>query len=104
MKNRFEKVQGYLEREYRLSPQRRIEISSNDYEHGKVSVSGVVLGDDCIGSYYDGCEITLTARTEKGWRFVRWEGVSEEDEENQNITVKVDGDMEIKAVFKKSFW
>ncbi len=104
MENRFEKVQGYLEREYRLSPQRRVEISSSDCEHGKVTISGVVLEKDCIGSYYDGCEITLSARAEKGWRFVRWEGVPEEDEENRNITVKVDGDMEIKAVFKKSFW
>lgn len=102
VETRYNKVMGYLEREFLLSERREVEISSEDFEKGTVEISGVTLETAYKGEYFDDCEITLTAKAIGDYHFDHWEGVDGTDSENDVVTVTVKGDMRIKAVFKKN--
>lgn len=99
IEGRYDKVLGYLEREFDYYERRTVKISA-DNEQGSVLIGGVEIESDYSGTYFDGCEIKLNAQAKSGWHFDHWEGVKGDNTQSE-IKVKVNGDMNIKAVFEK---
>lgn len=91
----------YLAGEFGLYDQRTVKISVADSEQGSVLIGGVELESGYSGTYFDGCEIKMTAQAKTGWHFDHWEGVAKSDADSQSVTVTVDGDMAVTAVFEK---
>lgn len=98
---RYERVLTYLAGEFGLYDQRTVKISVADSEQGGVLIGGVELESGYSGTYFDGCEIKMTAQAKAGWHFDHWEGVAKSDADSQSVTVTVDGDMAVTAVFEK---
>ena len=99
IEGRYDKVLGYLEREFDYYERRTVKISA-DNEQGSVLIGGVEIESDYSGTYFDGCEIKLNAQAKSGWHFDHWEGVKGDNTQSE-IKAKVNGDMNIKAVFEK---
>lgn len=99
IEGRYDKVLGYLEREFDYYERRTVKISA-DNEQGSVLIGGVEIESDYSGTYFDGCEIKLNAQAKSGWHFDHWEGVNGDNTQSE-IKAKVNGDMNIKAVFEK---
>ena len=99
IEGRYDKVLGYLEREFDYYERRTLKISA-DNEQGSVLIGGVEIESDYSGTYFDGCEIKLNAQAKSGWHFDHWEGVNGDNTQSE-IKAKVNGDMNIKAVFEK---
>ena len=99
IEGRYDKVLGYLEREFDYYERRTVKISA-DNQQGNVLIGGVEIESDYSGTYFDGCEIKLNAQAESGWHFDHWEGVKG-DNTQLEIKAKVNDDMNIKAVFEK---
>ena len=99
IEGRYDKVLGYLEREFDYYERRTVKISA-DNEQGNVLIGGVEIESDYSGTYFDGCEIKLNAQAKSGWHFDHWEGVNGDNTQSE-IKAKVNGDMNIKAVFEK---
>ena len=60
IEGRYDKVLGYLEREFDYYERRTVKISA-DNEQGSVLIGGVEIESDYSGTYFDGCEIKLNA-------------------------------------------
>ena len=99
IEGRYDKVLGYLEREFDYYERRTVKISA-DNEQGSVLIGGVEIESDYSGTYFDGCEIKLNAQAKSGWHFDHWGGVKGDNTQSE-IKAKVNGDMNIKAVFEK---
>ena len=99
IEGRYDKVLGYLEREFDYYERRTVKISA-DNEQGSVLIGGVEIESDYSGTYFDGCEIKLNAQAKSGWHFDHWEGVKGDNTQSE-IKAKVNDDMNIKAVFEK---
>lgn len=99
IEGRYDKVLGYLEREFDYYERRIVKISA-DNQQGSVLIGGVEIESDYSGTYFDGCEIKLNAQAKSGWHFDHWEGVKGDNTQSE-IKAKVNGDMNIKAVFEK---
>lgn len=99
IEGRYDKVLGYLEREFDYYERRTVKISA-DNQQGSVLIGGVEIESDYSGTYFDGCEIKLNAQAKSGWHFDHWEGVKG-DNTQLEIKAKVNDDMNIKAVFEK---
>ncbi len=52
-------------------------------------------------TYEEGEEVTLTVSAEEGWKFKEWTGDVSESSGEKEITITMDGDKEITAVFKE---
>ena len=102
IEGRYDKVLGYLEREFDYYERRTVKISA-DNEQGSVLIGGVEIESDYSGTYFDGCEIKLNAQAKSGWHFDHWEGVKGDNTQSE-IKAKVNGDMNIKAVFEKDIF
>lgn len=100
---RQDKVLSLLERTYILSERRNIRIECDSVDGGSVAVNGSNAGNGFSGTYYDGCKLIVTAQPADGYAFVRWEGscVTEENSEYPELKVNVDGNISVKAVFRK---
>ena len=96
---RPDRICEMLEDEFDLSEQRKLTVTSNDFEGGNVILDNSQLDEKLDARYYDGCKITLSAQAKDGWVFVGWEGYDSDDE---TITVEIDGDMNITAVYERS--
>lgn len=99
IEGRYDKVLGYLEREFDYYERRTVKISA-DNEQGSVLIGGVEIESNYSGTYFDGCEIKLNAQAKSGWHFDHWEGIKGDNTQSE-IKAKVNGDMNIKAVFEK---
>ncbi|MFP4002117.1 MAG: InlB B-repeat-containing protein, partial [Thermoplasmata archaeon] len=76
----------------------------NHYHTLDVDIEGEGTVDmDPEKEYYEpGTEVTLTADPDSDWAFVEWSGdVPEGDEENDALTVTIDEDKQITAVFEE---
>ena len=68
----------------------------------EISVEGGGVTDPTVGTHlYDhGAEVTITTIPATGWRFSHWSGdVPEGEEENEEITIVMDGDKTVTAHF-----
>lgn len=85
-----------------------IELEINDTAYGSVILNSIepVFGDDrkWSGEYYTDYPITLTAVTNDGYRFIRWQSDTLSENESTNETIELSftekGTL-IKAVFEK---
>lgn len=69
---------------------------------GTVEVDGEEIKDlPHENFYYNSTEVDITARSKERWRFNGWKGDVAEDEEGPKITIIMDEDKEITAVFEE---
>ena len=80
----------------------RITVNVGDVETYTLTVTtdgqGTVDIDPDQDEYEEGTTVTLTANPADGWEFAEWQGT---DETGETITITIDDDMEITAVFEE---
>lgn len=74
------------------------ELTINISGKGTVIVDGEEVKDDWTGVYKEGTEVHLEASPDDGWEFDEWQGTNETGKE---ITITIDEDKEITAVFEE---
>ena len=52
------------------------------------------------GTYFQGVPITLTTIPQSGYRFLRWEGIQGIDPTMETLTITLENDLSLKAVFE----
>jgi hypothetical protein len=90
--NQPEKIRTAIEEHFGYDHRYLMSISCT--EGGSVLIDGTEAESDFEGVYYEGCEVTVTAVAEEGYRFVGWEST-----EDDSMTVTVNGNKTYKAVF-----
>ena len=84
-----------------------LEIES-DYDMGYVGVNSIIIDENTkrvtndvypwTGQYFSDVPVMLTAYPREGYKFVRWSGL---ETKSLTVTIKVNKDMKIGAVFEK---
>jgi hypothetical protein len=106
--NRPQYVWGILTRKFNLSGVATITINTN-HKQGYVRINTIDIiestpgvSDPALwsGMYFQGLPITLKAIPQPGYQFSHWEGVSQTGITDESITLTIDNDMTVTAVFE----
>ncbi len=62
-------------------------LTLSDADHGTVVINGVQFDTSFTGSFFMDLPMTLTAIPDAGYRFVRWEGIIESDQERVSLAL-----------------
>jgi len=74
-----------------------LNVSVLPTDAGTISLSGLSISENpWVGEYFNDVPISVNAAANPGYSFSHWEGISEVE---QNMTVTLDGDLNLTAVF-----
>ncbi|MBR1422089.1 MAG: CotH kinase family protein [Ruminococcus sp.] len=85
-----------LEEEFSLGEQVKLSLAAEG--KGVLYIDATPVGGALEQTYYQGCELTVKAVPQKGWKFDHWEG---SDSKSDEAELTLDNSTSLKAVFKK---